>query len=239
MSLSTAVLTTDTPHHRYFLRRLAEASELALVVLETRTPTPPFETDHPFEVERDRYEFETLLGGDGDRPISELAATVESESVNEPRPRDALRDCGANMVVVFGTGILGDELIESVEAPLLNLHGGNPEEYRGLDTHLWAIYHRDFENLVTTLHMVDAGLDTGPIVGDAPVELTPGMRLAELRAANTEVCVRLTLDAIETLSAGKSLSIRKQRRCGRYYSFMPAILKDGCVRKFDEHVAGL
>jgi folate-dependent phosphoribosylglycinamide formyltransferase PurN len=239
MSLRTAVLTTDTTHHRYFLGRLADASDLELIVLETEAVRAPFDTEHPFEEERDRFERETLLDGDGDRPISDLGKTVESGSVNDPEVREALRESGAELVVVFGTGVIQDDLIEGIDAPLLNLHGGNPEEYRGLDTHLWAIYHRDFDNLVTTLHVVDAGLDTGPIVGYAGIELTPGMRLPELRAANTEACVQLTAEAVETLAAGESLPAREQRGRGRYYSFMPAVLKEGCVRKFDEHVAGL
>ena len=28
------------------------------------------------------------------------------------------------------------------------------QKYRGLDSHYWSIYHKDFESLVTTLHRV-------------------------------------------------------------------------------------
>ena len=36
--------------------------------------------------------------------------------------------------------------------------------YRGLDSDLWAIYHRDYKNIGVTIHMVDSELDTGEIL---------------------------------------------------------------------------
>ena len=43
----------------------------------------------------------------------------------------------------------------------INLHGGDPEKYRGLDSHLWSIYHEDWASLVSTLHVVSKDLDAG------------------------------------------------------------------------------
>ena len=77
---------------------------------------------------------------------------------------------------------------------------GDPRQYRGLDTHLWAIYHGDFGGLVTCLHHVDLQLDTGDIVDCRPVPIARDMELHELRAANTRVCVELIRSA---LASGK------------------------------------
>jgi methionyl-tRNA formyltransferase len=219
------VLTTETPHHAHFVRRLSEAGVLGRVWLERASAAAPFPTAHPFEEERDAYERAVLLGGDDVRIEGR-----EVESVNDPAVASGLT---GDLVVSFGTGLIRPPLIAAV-APgrLLNLHGGNPEEYRGLDTHLWAIYHRDFANLVTTLHEVDAGLDTGAIVGQA--ELPLGGALHELRARNTELCVALVLAAARTLEAEGALLRRAQVRRGRYYSFMPAVLKEICVARFAE-----
>ncbi len=122
---------------------------------------------------------------------------------------------------------------------MLNLHGGDPENYRGLDSHLWAIYHRDFEALVTTLHFVTSELDDGDIVGQMRVPLRSGMALHQLRAANTEVCVELTVSALEALRSRGVLDARRQLRCGRYYSFMPTPLKELCNRRFATHTSRL
>src|SRR5262249_30235149 len=105
--------------------------------------------------------------------------------------------------------------------------------YRGLDTHLWTIYHEDFANLVTTLHHLDADLDTGDIVVQSALPLAKGMHLHELRAVNTRTCVDLTATALGALHRLGTMPRRKQFGRGRYYSFMPAVLKPLCVQRFE------
>lgn len=179
--MNVALLTTETSHHLFFAAEVAARHQLALVVVETGALVPPFETRHPFEDERDAYERENLLGNSPPR-FEEFARTVEVESVDAAD--SLLRDAHADVALVFGTRRLAPTTIAAAAPCCLNLHGGDPERYRGLDTHLWAIYHRDFANLVTTLHRVDPGLDTGDIVLESAVPLASGMRLHEFRAAN-------------------------------------------------------
>src|SRR3954469_12397642 len=127
---------------------------LAGVVLETRAHDPGFETHHPFEDERDAYEREVLLDG-APTGIGGYGPTHVGESVDDAPARAALAELAPDLLVSFGTGLIATDFIADAPVPLVNLHGGDPEEYRGLDTHLWAIYHRDFGALVTTLHAVD------------------------------------------------------------------------------------
>jgi len=58
-----ALLTTDTTHHRYFCWKLQDRFPIDLVLLESRSAKPGFETHHPFEDQRDVYEREELLRG--------------------------------------------------------------------------------------------------------------------------------------------------------------------------------
>jgi hypothetical protein len=219
-----AALTTDTPHHTYWAWRLAEAGLLGGVVLERKQLAAPFPTHHPFEDERDDYERETLLR-DCPAAIDQMAPTLAADTVNEPDVARWLDRLAPDLLVSFGTGLIAQPLVAAWRGRLLNLHGGDPEEYRGLDTHLWAVYHGDFDGIVTTLHAVDEALDTGAIVERAPVPLPD--ELHQLRAANTAVCVELTLRA-----AGDRSTAIPQRGRGRYYSFMPAVLKDVCLRRW-------
>jgi methionyl-tRNA formyltransferase len=159
--------------------------------------------------------------------------------VNDDEGVTALRKLSPDVVLVFGTGKILPSVIEVAQVACLNLHGGNPEAYRGLDTHLWAIYHSDFDNLVTTLHHVDAQLDTGEIVFQSQLHLTKDSKLHELRSINTEVCIDISLLALTSLQSRGSLPSRKQIDMGRYYSFMPTVLKEICLKKFERHVAQL
>lgn len=232
--MRVALLTTDTTHHAYFAWKFAEQRPLTAIVVETRAPTARFPTGHPFERLRDAYEREVLLAG-FDGALGDIAPVTEVESANDSET--SLRRLGVDVVLVFGTGKLLPRIIDAPGVACLNLHGGNPEEYRGLDTHLWAIYHNDFDNLVTTLHWVDEALDTGDLVASERLELHRGMEIHTLRSANAEVCVRLCLDALDGYERDGVFPAREQQRRGRYYSFMPAVLKDVCVTNFRRHVA--
>ena len=87
--------------------------------------------------------------------------------------------------------------------------------------------------------MLDRGIDDGAIVAALPLPLERDMELSQLRAANTAVCIALVRQAIETLSETGRIVTRPQRAKGRYYSFMPAVLKELCVAKFRKHTGSL
>lgn len=231
--MNVVLLTTDTPHHLYVARRLADEATLTGILLETRTVTPPFETFHPFEAARDDHERDVLLGGGGGG-FADVAETREVETVNEGV--EELRALEPDIVLSFGVGRLLEPAIRCASAACLNLHGGNPERYRGLDTHLWAIYHGELHELVATLHHVDDELDTGDIVYRSPIPLEQVAGLHQLRAANAEVLASLSLRALAGFAERGEVPARPQAERGRYYSFMPAVLKDVCVRRFEEHL---
>lgn len=233
-----ALLTTDTPHHVHFARRVAVRHPLAAILAETRVATPPFPTAHPFEERRDAHERAVLLEGPGDT-LEAVAPTTRVASVNAPQAIEVLGRLSPDVCIVFGTGILHDAAIHAASIACLNLHGGDPERYRGLDSHLWAIYHRDFTALVTALHHVDAGIDTGDLVATAPLPVTRDTGIHELRALTTGRCVDLVVDALDAVERDGAAPRTPQRTAGRYYSFMPAVLKDTCVEHFARHAETL
>lgn len=234
--MRVGILTTETPHHVFFVRRIAEAYPLAAVIEETEQVSAPFETFHPFERQREVYEWRTWFNGRRTR-LSEVEPVTAFRSMNSPDAMRHIRNLRLDLAIVFGTGRLGQGVIDAVPGHLLNLHGGDPECYRGLDSHLWAIYHRDFGALRTCLHVVQPALDDGAVVDIESICIRPGMALYELRRFNTEICVDLVLRAIAELSRSGTIEARPQAAIGRYYSFMPSVLKDLCVRRFHAYTS--
>ena len=221
------------------MRALETAHRNVVVFCETGPlPHAPFPTQHEFETERDRYEWESWFGGTP-APIGTLATTRAFDTLNERVAVQALAEYAADLTFVFGTGVLKPPVVEMRPDRMLNLHGGDPERYRGLDTHLWAIYHREFDGLVTTLHHLGTGIDTGDIVLQQSVAVTPHMRIHELRRANAEACVALAMAAIEMVRDAGVVAARPLRARGRYYSAMPAVLTDLCKVRFEAHTARL
>lgn len=226
------ILTTQTTHHAYFMREMKSCCEVVGCVLETTGVKPPFETSHKYLNEQNQYEVSRFFAGK-ECQLDDLGSAVPVVDINDPSAIEAVQDLQPDMTVAFGVRRLKSETIKELPGVLLNLHGGNPEKYRGLDTHLWAIYHSDFNSLVTTLHVLAPRLDTGDIVRQGRIPLRKDMPLYELRAVNTEVCIDLVKGAVDTLSSQGKLTLTKQKEAGRYYSFMPSVLKDQVKHRFE------
>lgn len=236
--MKICVLTTDTPHHTYFVRRIANEFPKIFVFCEHQLLSQPAASPCEFEVQRDDWENNIWFEGQI-VPMASLAPTQNVSSVNDPQAISQLRTIHPDVILVFGTGILRAEVLQVQPRNTLNLHGGDPEEYRGLDTHLWAIYEKNFVGLVSTLHRVDRGIDTGEIVERTRLSLKKNMELFQLRALNTEACVEMSLKALQKIHFSGDVESVAQRKKGRYFSAMQRNKKDKCPLIFREHTAGL
>jgi methionyl-tRNA formyltransferase len=233
------VLTTETPHHLFYLQEMMKFHAIAGVVVERTSLAPKFETKHPFESERDEYEWSTFFDGKRLESKEIVSSSVYVDDVNSPEASKQILEWAPDITLVFGTRRIQSSVIDSIPGSILNLHGGDPALYRGLDSHLWAIYHKDFGNLVTTLHTLTYDLDAGDIVGKLQLPLVRNMRLAHLRAINTRACIDLCKDAIHSAYQPSGIPRYKQPSVGRYYSFMPSCLKELCVGYFEKHTRAL
>ena len=236
--MKIVLLTTDTTHHTFFAYKVNERFPFHAIFIETRNVISSFDTFHPFEKDRDTYEQRELLSGLASN-LTEITDNYFFETVNCHESIADLKKLVPDVILVFGTGRLTVPLIQIAPLGCLNLHGGNPEEYRGLDSHLWTIYNRDFNNLMATLHYIDEELDTGDIIFQKRLNFDKQNRLYMLRSINTRVCVELTLLALDSLKSTGRLYSKKQLTKGRYYSFMPSALKEDCVKEFEQYVAKL
>ncbi|MCH8260875.1 MAG: hypothetical protein IIC46_11790 [Planctomycetes bacterium] len=178
----------------------------------------------------DGFGFAVAISADGQAVIGAL---------NDDDALNVLAELQPDIVLVFGTGRLSSDVIKTCPEGILNLHGGDPEQDRGLDTHLWSIYEDRFDGLVTTLHRVNDRLDDGEVVGKAPIPLHHRMKLHELRRFNTTLCLDLVGSALDEYQHCGHISSRPQRTRGRYHSFMPAELKATCQHKFEQHTSRL
>lgn len=236
--MQIAILTTETSHHNYFVRELAATGLELSVFVETKPVIAPFDTYHEFEDARDEYEWNTFFPT-GRKALTELAPTSVFHDINDPAVVRSLREDRPDAIIVYGTGIIRAEIIAVTPGRIVNLHGADPREYRGLDSALWAIYHRDFGGLAVTLHRLNAALDDGEIVATTPVPIATGLNLHQLRAEYARSCVELTLEGIEQLRTKGGFRSTPQERAGRYYSFMPGVMKEAVRQVFERHTQGV
>ncbi len=232
------ILTTGSVRRRYYVNALQSSVPVTRVFVETGSRSPPFDTHHPYEDDSKVYE-KRVWFNDAAPPFDRLGDVECFTSLNDRRAVRAIAAAAPDVIIVFGTGKLNSSVMGICPRDIYNIHSGNPERYRGLDAHLWAIYHRDFGDLIVTLHRVTPTLDRGEIFTSMPVCVVPQMRLHQFRRASTEAAVAVSHTAIEEWLHHGGIGTRPQRSVGRYYSFMPVVLKDICVKRFERYTAQL
>jgi folate-dependent phosphoribosylglycinamide formyltransferase PurN len=98
---------------------------------------------------------------------------VPVSSVNHDQTIELLQQLMPKVVVISQTRILSRRVLECIPAVFLNVHTGITPQYRGLHGAYWALANGDAGNCGVTVHIVDAGVDTGPIVAQARINPAP------------------------------------------------------------------
>ena len=75
-----------------------------------------------------------------------------------------------DLVVVHGTRIIAERVLREIAVPVVNVHAGITPRYRGVHGGYWAFADGRPELAGTTVHLVDAGIDTGGILGQTTFE---------------------------------------------------------------------
>jgi Formyl transferase len=91
------------------------------------------------------------------------------ENINSAEGLQALRDANPQLVIVNGTRILKPATLQAVNASFINTHQGITPQYRGAHGGYWALHERDPKHCGVTVHLVDKGIDTGNIMGQATI----------------------------------------------------------------------
>ena len=236
MSIKIGILTTNTPHHTYFVKEILKHYDDLKVFSETdNIKSQSFKTFHPFEKKRREYEITKWFNGKKTN-LDDIVDTKNFSSLNNNSAIREIKKYNPDLIIVFGTRPLKPKVLEINPHNIFNLHGGDPERYRGLDSHLWAIYHDDFKALLTTLHRMAPKLDTGEIVLQSSIPIKRNLPLHCLQSMNTNICLKLTVSAINMFHMYGEIFSRPQKKLGRYYSAMPSDLKTICVKKFKNFI---
>jgi hypothetical protein len=106
-----------------------------------------------------------IIASSGARPDlpPELPVTRVS-SANGSDCLDLITARKPDVIFLAGCRMLSKATLAAIPCPVINYHSGINPKYRGLAGGWWARATGDHENYGTTVHLVDAGVDTG---GDA------------------------------------------------------------------------
>jgi folate-dependent phosphoribosylglycinamide formyltransferase PurN len=128
-------------------------------------------------------------------------AIVDIGSINSSKCVEALNRLDPKVVLLVGCRIVKPQILSQIRCPVLNYHAGINPQYRGMNGGYWALASGDAGNFGTTVHLVDAGVDTGGILYHARGKPAPDDNIMtyahRLAAMSRDMCVRAVGDALD------------------------------------------
>ena len=88
-------------------------------------------------------------------------AVIHVPSLNDPACHDAVARLQPKAVLTVSCRLLSRQTLTAISCPVINLHAGINPAYRGQMGGYWALANGDRQNFGATVHLVDAGVDTG------------------------------------------------------------------------------
>lgn len=173
------VLTSSMRRHQFVANTLATRMDVACVWQERKSFAPLRYAGSPdaaaviqrhFDA-RDASEEEYFAAHDR---VRAAARCVAPGGCNEPAEIAAMRAVDPDVVLVFGTGLLKQPLIDTFPRGIINIHLGLSPYYRGAGTNFWPLVNREPEYCGATIHFLDIGVDTGPIIAHVRPTIAAG-----------------------------------------------------------------
>jgi hypothetical protein len=130
-------------------------------------------------------------GEDEPRPLPESLHVVLAASLNAPAAVSAIQDARCDLICLMGARILTAKTLETIGAPIVNIHSSDPRWVRGGPVVVWEVLDGR-PQIVLVVHEVGEALDAGPILAQGSQRLLyrGGLRAtteATMAVARTQV----------------------------------------------------
>ena len=177
-----AILLTSTfRRHNYVANTLAHGCSLVGVWQEEKSFVPERYARNDAE-ERVIHDHFASRDAAEERYFGEHAAVVAGPehrrvspgACNDPEEIARMVALEPDVVFVFGTGILREQVLSAFPGRIINMHLGLSPYYRGSGTNFWPLVNREPEFVGATIHYLDAKIDHGGILVHARPAIEPG-----------------------------------------------------------------
>jgi methionyl-tRNA formyltransferase len=148
--------------------------------------------------------------------LSIEATRIGDYHINTPPTADLLRKLDLDLLIVSHGPILKPEIFNIPRLGTINIHLGYAPQYRGEDSIFWPLYYGDYEHVGVTIHRIDAGIDTGPILARGTPALTPQDTEVSAVAKTAHVAADLVHELL-TLAAEGQLPAGRKETGGRLF----------------------
>ncbi len=149
------------------------------------------------------------------------------DDLNHPKSVEMLKEASPQVIAFTGGGLLRKDLLAVPEIGILNCHTGILPQYRGMDVVEWTAAEGNIEKVGfgATLHLMDRGVDSGPILLKRTITAFPGDKFESIRERLEVLIVELMIEGIIGLRDGSIKPKPQNVHDGRQYFVMHPRIK--------------
>jgi hypothetical protein len=147
-------------------------------------------------------------------PLEEVASEIlRVPTLNGDEARAALRRLGADVAVSLDNALIREETFALPRHGTINVHHGAVPAYRGGPPVFWELLDGR-ETVGFTIHRIDTGVDTGPVLAEGAVPIERRDSLARTLGATIPRLHQASLDALEEVLDRGAFDGRPQKPGG-------------------------
>jgi methionyl-tRNA formyltransferase len=147
----------------------------------------------------------------------EIDKTQNISSVNDLECITALKALNPDVVVVNGTRIISNTVLNSIPALFINTHVGITPQYRGVHGAYWALIANDKKNCGVTIHKVNKGIDTGDIIKQSAITISNNDTIITYPFLQYGIGIELMKSTLEDLKNGNLKTFKKENTESKLY----------------------
>jgi methionyl-tRNA formyltransferase len=249
MKPKIALITGPGLNHRYFVNRLNREFPIECVLVEEVT-YPNFTPDSPEYREawewffRRRKEYEQNTFADSESWIRKNQPQIIPIPTGQINSTDTLKTLQAQqpgIIILFGTSLIGREIMDRFPNRIINLHVGLSGQYRGSSCNFWPIYDGRLDCLGATLLSINAGIDTGEILAQETIEIEEGDTEQSLMGKSLILGMDLTIQVVHQWFKGncEPLPLERNGKLFQKKNFTPEVISKVKEMVESGHLASL
>lgn len=180
--MKVVLLTSNSLRHKYIALSIAQSMELGLIITEKKSPRiqdttaygkkdAEFLADH-FKM-RAKAE-EEFFGAYSEFPSEVPRINLPHGGINSAEVFKIINRTAPDLILLFGTSIIKDPLLNAYRGKIVNLHLGLSPYYRGSATNLYPYLFDEPECIGATIHLATENVDEGGILHQLRPDIEEG-----------------------------------------------------------------
>lgn len=233
------MITGEDLEHHYVANRILEEFDIAAIIVDRgsrqgrteriRYLTRKYSARQLFsrvllrltsvalgDISHRRKQLKAVLG-DRSHGFTRSDLVREVAGINTDAGRAVVHESSPDLLLIYGTGIVGNRVLRMPRIGALNLHTGMSPEYRGVDCVFWPVYNNDVHLVGATIHECTSTVDGGEIYERAAAQFASDDGQFAVFARCVETGAELYVDAIGRALTNSLVGYEQDPAVGREY----------------------